>query len=35
MVLGLTLFYTFILTVLFTVMDICISFLDKRIDKYE
>ena len=35
MVLGLTLFYTFILTGLFTVMDICISFLDKRIDKYE
>ena len=35
MVLGLTLFYTFILTFLFTLMDICISFLDKRIDKHD
>ena len=33
MVVGLTLFYTVILTTLFTLMDICISFLDRRVGR--
>lgn len=33
MVVGLTLFYTIILTTLFTLMDICISFLDRRVGR--
>ena len=33
MVVGLTLFYTIILTALFTLMDICISFLDRRVGR--
>lgn len=33
MIVGLTLFYTVILTTLFTLMDICISFLDRRVGR--